>query len=349
MPVVRKKSKIKSFVPFVVALLALALLLGVWAADRFLINKEVAPITPSSDVTSSDVTSSDDPSSDVTSSDDPSSDPPPVVETELVEDPENGYWHYKSAAVEININKKRDTFIGETSGKKRDTTYYVAEIIISEPSALRRIISDKGFGTGPAYNVDTVEMAKTYGAILAITGDQYGYRSKGRGIEIIDGALYQYLKNDLNFVAVYKDNSMKILKGADFDNKMDKALGLVQDGVKFTLDFGPALIIDGAPVKDFSAYGRIGNWNPRSGIGMVDANHYYFVVADGHRDDSSTSDSGGLGLPHLRDIFAGLGCKNAYNLDGGSSVTMIFNGKRISAVYSSRCELYDLVAVVDKN
>ena len=58
--------------------------------------------------------------------------------------------------------------------------------------------------------------------------------------------------------------------------------------------------------------------NPRTAIGIIDENHYIIVVSDGR-----TSESQGLSLYQLKSY----GVKTAYNLDGGGSSTLYFNGQ----------------------
>jgi exopolysaccharide biosynthesis protein len=58
---------------------------------------------------------------------------------------------------------------------------------------------------------------------------------------------------------------------------------------------------------------------------MIDALHYIFVVSDGR-----TSQSAGLTLLQLAEVMQEYGCTVAYNLDGGGSSTMVFNGEVIN-------------------
>ena len=62
--------------------------------------------------------------------------------------------------------------------------------------------------------------------------------------------------------------------------------------------------------------------NPRTAIGMVEPLHYIMVVSDGR-----TEESVGLSLYELGELMQRLGCDCAYNLDGGGSSTMWFNGE----------------------
>ena len=65
--------------------------------------------------------------------------------------------------------------------------------------------------------------------------------------------------------------------------------------------------------------------NPRTAIGKISDNHYVFVVSDGR-----TSESEGLSLYQLATFMKKLNCVTAYNLDGGGSSTLYFNGNIIN-------------------
>lgn len=101
---------------------------------------------------------------------------------------------------------------------------------------------------------------------------------------------------------------------------------LKEKGVYNILSFGPALIDDGnISVSENEEVGKAMASNPRTAIGIIDDGHYVFVVSDGR-----TSESEGLSLYELANFMDSLGCTSAYNLDGGGSSTMYFNGKVIN-------------------
>ena len=58
---------------------------------------------------------------------------------------------------------------------------------------------------------------------------------------------------------------------------------------------------------------------------MIDSLHYVMVVSDGR-----TSESTGLSLYQMAQFMKSLGVTTAYNLDGGGSSTMVFNGTVIN-------------------
>lgn len=65
--------------------------------------------------------------------------------------------------------------------------------------------------------------------------------------------------------------------------------------------------------------------NPRTAIAVIDDLHYLFIVSDGR-----TSESAGLTLYQLAEFAQQLGAETVYNLDGGGSSTMYFNGEVIN-------------------
>ena len=66
--------------------------------------------------------------------------------------------------------------------------------------------------------------------------------------------------------------------------------------------------------------------NPRVGIGMVEPGHF-IVVVGGYRSDNPRANLGWT-LVEFADLMEGLGCQQAYNVDGGVSANMIFMNMR---------------------
>ncbi len=101
---------------------------------------------------------------------------------------------------------------------------------------------------------------------------------------------------------------------------------MLEAGAKQILSFGPALVKGGAvSVSEGQEVSKAKSSNPRTAIGIVGENHYVFVVSDGR-----TSDSQGLSLYELAEFMQSLGVTTAYNLDGGGSSTLYFNGQVVN-------------------
>ena len=101
---------------------------------------------------------------------------------------------------------------------------------------------------------------------------------------------------------------------------------LLEKGAYNVLSFGPALVENGnISVDENEEVGKAMSSNPRTAIGIIDENHYVLVVSDGR-----TNDSVGLSLYELAQFMQKLGSVTAYNLDGGGSSTMYFNGNIVN-------------------
>ena len=108
-------------------------------------------------------------------------------------------------------------------------------------------------------------------------------------------------------------------------------------------NFGPNLLDENGKVcKSFNMDDHVTARNPRSAIGYYEPGHYCLVVVDGREYDYAA----GVLIPDLAKIFEDLGCKVAYNLDGGGSACMTFNDAYHSVPSEIRA-LSDLVIVVD--
>ena len=78
-------------------------------------------------------------------------------------------------------------------------------------------------------------------------------------------------------------------------------------------------------VTESDEVGKAKASNPRTAIGIIEEGHYVFVVSDGRTDESE-----GLTLKQLADLMESLGAQTAYNLDGGGSSTMVFQGQVVN-------------------
>ena len=128
------------------------------------------------------------------------------------------------------------------------------------------------------------------------------------------GVLHQQ-QEDLVF---YEDGSVDIVREADVT-----AEELWDAGAEDIFSFGPGLVIDGEiSVVEGEEVKRAQVTNPRTAFGVISPLHFLFVVSDGR-----TNENVGLSLLELADLMKDLGCVTAYNLDGGGSSTMWFNGR----------------------
>ena len=214
--------------------------------------------------------------------------------------------------------KTDDTSITLSTYREYDTNIYVAKVELSKNARIETAFAQNSYGKN--VTATTSSMAESSGAILAVNGDYYGARDNGYVIR--DGIIYRSsAKADQEDLVIYKDGSMKIINESEVS-----AQELVDDGAITVLSFGPALVENGKiSVSQNEEVGKAMASNPRTAIAITEDNKYLFIVSDGRTDESD-----GLSLYELATFAASLGAKTVYNLDGGGSSTMYFNGNVVN-------------------
>jgi len=203
-------------------------------------------------------------------------------------------------------------------------TYYVADVTLTDATQLRSAFADDSFGENITQTTSAI--AEANDALFAINGDYYGFRDTG--IEIRNGVVYRD-SPAREGLAFWLDGSVTV-----YDETTTSAQELLDSGVWNTVSFGPALVEDGAVVDGIESVEvdtNIGNHSiqgeqPRTAIGVIDDNHLVFVVVDGR----SPGHSKGVTMTELAQIMIGLGATTAYNLDGGGSSTMYYDGRVVN-------------------
>lgn len=202
-----------------------------------------------------------------------------------------------------------------------DTDVYFVDIQLNSMQYLKAAFAKNTYGRN--INEPTSKIAEEHGAIVAINGDFYGFRDYGYVIR--NGVLYRSnYKNDTEQVfAIYDDGRCETFLSKDIS-----AQQLMDNGAIQMLSFGPALVENGVVTvqeSDPDDLETIAGRNPRTAIGMIEPLHYVFVVVDGR-----TRESVGYTFYELANVMLDYGCIEAYNLDGGGSSTLYFNGKVIN-------------------
>ena len=223
-------------------------------------------------------------------------------------------------AVQATENSYSDENIRITITEYRvsSSTVYVADIQLSSADYLKTALARSSYGKNVTDKTSSI--ASGVNAILAINGDYYGSQEKGYVIR--NGVIYRSTAaSNRQDLVIYKDGSFEIV-----NEKEVSAKELLEKGAQQVLSFGPALVQNGSvSINSRTEVGRAMASNPRTAIGIIDDLHYIFVVSDGR-----TSESTGLTLYELAEFMQSLGADTAYNLDGGGSSTMYFNGQVVN-------------------
>ena len=219
----------------------------------------------------------------------------------------------------VTENSYSDGEISITLSEYRayDTAIYVADVTLSSPDQILSAFADNVYGRN--VKDETSSIAADNGAILAINGDFYGSRNSGYVIR--NGVLYRNVPAGNEDLVIWSDGEFGFINERDVS-----AEELLSNGAYQVFSFGPALVSDGCiAVTEGEEVGRAKASNPRTAIAVVDDLHYLFIVSDGRTDESE-----GLTLSELAEFALTLGAQDCYNLDGGGSSTMYFNGKVVN-------------------
>jgi exopolysaccharide biosynthesis protein len=169
----------------------------------------------------------------------------------------------------------------------------------------------------------TSSMAKSNGALLAINGGGFGkYTSSGKlyssmvGATVVDGKFEKkFIKTheEINFVGI---NSIGEFIGITPNtNEEIEKLNPYQG-----LSFIPSLIV--ASEKTVIPAAWKNTKHPRTIIGKYPNGDILLIVVDGRNEDWSK----GITLERIQDKLLILGVEDAYNLDGGGSTTLYYDG-----------------------
>lgn len=216
----------------------------------------------------------------------------------------NAQYSYQGDTTKIAINKVQANGV----------TYFVADVWVKNIDAFHTALAKDTYGRG--IHEMPLKVANTNNAVFAVSGDYYGAREQG--VVVRDGTLYRDVMGD-DVCILTRDGMLNVYRKNDFN-----ALGMLNNTVWQAWAFGPPLVENGV-VCDTSD-SKIKVKNPRSAIGYYEPGHYCFIVVDGRQ--SGYSD--GMTLDELANTFASLGCITAYNLDGGATAMMVFQGAVIS-------------------
>lgn len=228
---------------------------------------------------------------------------------------------YRNGNVNITLSKHTHN----------QAVFYVADIYLKDIQCLKTAFANDTFGTGqhewPRY------VNKRAGGIVAITGDNYGARSGG--VVIRNGELYRDKNISMDVCVIYWDGTMQTYGANSFD-----ARTAIENGAYQAWNFGPTLLdADGNPVARFSDT-TVEPRNPRSAIGYFEPGHYCFVVVDGRSKASK-----GVTLRELAQLMSQMGCKQAYNLDGGNTAMMMVGDQVVNNPSSGGRPSSDIILI----
>ncbi len=207
--------------------------------------------------------------------------------------------------------------------------YFVSDVWIKDISSFRTAFAKKQYGQG--IHQEFLNMAQDNKAIVAISGDYYGARAKG--VVVRNGQLYRDILFE-DVCVLYQNGVMETYTKDTFN--IDDAIARKAYQI---WSFGPQLLDNGQPMQEFNS--SVKNANPRCAIGYYEPGHYCFVTVDGRQPGYSE----GMTLQALSQLFYDLGCKVAYNLDGGQTAMMAYGNQLVNRPINGGRESSDIVFI----
>ncbi len=227
---------------------------------------------------------------------------------------------YRSDKVSIRIDR-----IENPKGFTLPMVCFVADVYIEDITSFRTAWSGDTLNASALNLMDVLDLMARENALLMINGDyickwDFGcVVSNGQAVRQVDNPRY-------DACVLLRDGTMLTLDGRSADSRQIMAMDPWQAWC-----FGPALLDENGKAKTrFNS--SLTDANPRTALGYYAPGHYCFVVVDGRRPDYSY----GMTLEELSRFMESLGCAAAYNLDGGDSSVMAFDGRRVNKPRSFR-------------
>lgn len=230
-------------------------------------------------------------------------------------------WHYEDPSISVSIEK----------GRWEDTTnYMVVRVKIANASQLRT-----AFITDNYWNPDSKPAewkAKRVNAVVAINGDYYTEPKRlPYGFMARQGRVYRtkntYYDNGLYFDVLVIDDQ------GDFHIEQAKTAKYFKEELPYTpiqaFTFGPGLIIDGVLQENLKNldYGATSHFQ-RMAIAQCGPLEYMCICCEGPEDE----DGAGMDINQFAQLcYSFEGIQNCYNLDGGSSTTVVFRNEKVNS------------------
>lgn len=243
---------------------------------------------------------------------------PPAPDPSLIT--ENGY---EDASIRVQMETREEDGV----------VWRIAWVEVASSTQLRTATAGKLTSEKTAL---VKSMAVKNNAVVALNGDYFSNNPTKTSFEYRMGQKIRSKGNKTKDILIIDENGdfhtfVKSQGAVDFEK---------ETGHKIinAFTFGPALVQKGTLLKMDTNYGYNPNGRePRAAIGQLDSLSYVMVVAEGR------GKSVGVTHQELADFMASLGCREAYNLDGGGTAAMVYNGEYYNKLGGSERATSDII------
>lgn len=217
-----------------------------------------------------------------------------------------------------------------------NSVYTVAEVKVAHPSQFRRFLAGGEFGSDKQYV--TTEMARSVNAVLASSGDFYGYRKYGA--VVYENELRRFEGESVDTCYITEDGDLLFTYRNELETEEEARAFIEENKVRFSLAFGPVLLDEGEiMVPGDYILGEVNGTYSRAAICQWDKLHYLVV---------NTSQEQGYIKRHKVRAFAEfiqeLGCETAYALDGGQTTAIVMDDELVTLPdYKTQRRISDII------
>ena len=254
----------------------------------------------------------------------------PHEEGYLFEDGDKSPTGYADPSITVNVG----------TGTIYDTWYMYARVKIADPSQIRVMTSNPSLSSSSS--VMGHLLAKRVKAVVAVNGVLEADVSGGSSYCFVDGpVLHQGVwkrpsanvsekrlsnwkaREGLDTLVIDDGGDLRILEASTWGETYEQILAMGDAAVN-VINFGPALVVDGEARYGYEKTGQMATHRPaqRMAICQTGPLEYLLITSEGPEDRNRK----GLTLDQFVELldteFPEI--QTAYNLDGGSSSTLLF-------------------------
>ncbi|MBE5787571.1 MAG: phosphodiester glycosidase family protein [Clostridiales bacterium] len=234
----------------------------------------------------------------------------------------DGYtdWGYEDDSIRVQMETREENGV----------IWRIAWVEVASPTQLRTAIAGKKITSKTTARV--AAMAEKNNAIVALSGDNFVDNPSATSYEYRMGQKLRNKSNKLRDILIIDE------KGDFHTFIRSKGVDDFEGTIVNAFTFGPALVQKGELLTTDKEYKYNPNGKePRAAIGQLGTLSYVMVIAEGRGESTGVTHQG------LADFMYSLGCIEAYNLDGGGSAAMVYQGEYFNDLSSSERSLSDII------
>jgi len=233
---------------------------------------------------------------------------------------------YEDASIRVQMETREEDGV----------IWRIAWVEIASPTQLRTAYFGKSIKSDTQDKIS--RLAPKMNAVIAINGDNYGQEKAKHSFIVRMGEVRQTKLNKTKDILIIDENGdfHTFINSAGADTFAKDTGHTVVNAFMF----GPALVREGEIVSLKREYGfNPEGTQPRAAIGQLDRLSYVLVIAD----NATGSDKKGATHQQLAKFMQELGCREAYNLDGGNSAIMMYNGTMLNNKMGQERDVTDMI------